>query len=68
MIPLDESEVAVLRMAAGRMTPAEMAFTLDISEAEFESRIAALLAKMDVTDFDTAVATAAAAGLLQTEL
>lgn len=68
MTDLGETDIAILRMAAGGMNRAEIAFALDISQADLEYAVATIFAKLNISDTNAAIISAAASGLLKTDL
>ena len=68
MTDLTGSETNLLRMIAGGMTSAEIAFALDTSEIAVASNIADILSKLKAQDIEAAVTAAVAAGLLSVVL
>ena len=61
-------EIDVLRMIAGGMTPAGIAFALDMTRIDFDQRVADAIAKLKASNTDAAVAAAIDAGLIPTNL
>lgn len=65
---MTETQTAVLRMLAGEMKTAEIAFALEMSELAIDGQVADIIAKLNATSPENAVTAAIAADLLSTEL
>ena len=68
MTALTKTEADVLRMLAGGMTPSEIAFALESTQATIEKQIGDIITKLEVSDTDAALIAAIGAGLIPTEL
>ena len=68
MNALSEIETNVLRMLAGGMTPAEIAFALDEPKERIEELIADVIDKFKTPDTTAAVTAAIKTGLIQIKL
>lgn len=68
MIDLTEREQNVVRMLAGGLTAAEIAFALDTPIAVVDQVAAHVTAKLGATNIDKAVTKAIETGLISTEL